>query len=130
MASNFYDNSVVTRVTGTIHVDNYGRVVPVTGTVEVSPTPAKRPTTRLFAATTESIMLVDSNPARKQLWVYLTGPAYLYLGLGGVVTGSSYFLKVEPEAFWELPVGPNVYTGQIYGAFSENSGTAAVTEIW
>jgi len=126
--ANFYDNSIVQKVTGTVHIDNYGSVVPVSGTVAVSLTPAKIPVTNVVAATTSSVLLISANTARKQVWVYNTGPSFLYLGLGAVTT-NSYFLKMEPEGYWELPVNTSIYTGAIYGVFSTVVGSATTTEI-
>lgn len=128
MAIGQYDNSVTQRVTGTVHVDNFASIIPVTGTVNVVPTKSFTPSMATFLASTTASLFSAKNINRKQLWVHTSGSSYLFLGLGTVST-SSYFMKIEPGALWELPSYNNVYVGEVWGVWSGPSGTAHVTEV-
>lgn len=123
-----YDNSVTTKVTGTVHLDNFKSVMPVSGTVSATSPLARVAVVGSFAASPTAALLAGQNPARKQLWIFMTGPSYLYVGPPGVTTGS-HFLKMESDSVWELPTAGGTYTGEIWGVWSGTTGSAQVTEI-
>jgi hypothetical protein len=126
--ANYYDNSLTTQVTGTVHIDNFGSVVPVTGTVQATTPLARQSAIGSFTATTTPVLLVGQNLARKQLWIFATGSSYLHVGPPGVTTGS-YFLKMESDSFWELATPGGIYTGELWGVWNGTTGSAQVTEI-
>lgn len=129
MATNYYSNQMVTQVTGTVRVDNLPAVLPVTGTILANAPRANSANGSTFESTDQPFQMVGQNYNRKQLWVYNTGSSYLCLGLGTVTT-SSYFLKMDPNSFWELPIAGGVYTGAVWAVFSGTlSGYAQVTEV-
>lgn len=120
-----YDNSIVQKVTGTVHLDN--NPLPISGTVYTSAVQARLPTMSFVSASSTPVLLVGSNINRKQLWIYNSGSS-LRIGLGSVST-SSYFLKIESGGYWELPSAGSVYTGDVWGVWEVSVGGANVTEV-
>ena len=123
-----YSNIQTQPVTGTVHVDNFGAIVQVSGSVAVTSVKMVTNTTVQFTASTTPTKLISKNVNRKQLWVYMSGAANLYLGLGSVST-STYFLKMESESLYELPMMPSIYIGEIWGVWDSGSGIANITEV-
>lgn len=123
-----YDLSTTQKVTGTIHVDNFGSTVPVSGSVEVVPTLAWASTTSRITASLTPVKLIGSNAARKSLWISCHGTSSLFLGLG-TVSEDKFFLMMEPDSFWEMPVGPSIYPGEVWGFWNGDNGFIMVTEV-
>lgn len=122
-------------ITSTVTTTGYNTVNAVLTTVTVSgnnteglqvflPKTAST-TVTMFTSTTNATTLANSSATRRMVHIYNEGSDVLYVKLGTSPTLTSYSFKLQPEAYWEMPV--TTYTGTITGLWTGATSTAAVT---
>lgn len=89
-----------------------------------------RPTTGTTTSvndTAASTTLLAANANRLGATIYNDSTSFLYLKLGATASTSSFAVKMEPGAYYEVPFG---YTGIIDGIWSADaSGAARIVEL-
>lgn len=107
-------------VTGTF----YQATQPVSGTVNLSK--SSTGTSTNVSASITNVTLLAENAARKGATIYNDSTAILGLKLGATASATSFTVKMQPDAYYELPFG---YTGIIDGIWIVASGSARITEF-
>lgn len=80
------------------------------------------------AASATSVTLDAANSARLGLTIFNDSTSVLYVKLGATASATSFTVKMDGGAYWEMPPSP-VYTGVIDGIWVTASGNARVTDI-
>jgi len=88
---------------------------------------SKTPTVTSVPSATESTFLLAENVYRKQAMFYNDSTQALYLKCGIDATSASFSVKIASYGYYELP--PDVYTGDVYGAWAAANGSVKVTEV-
>lgn len=78
------------------------------------------------ADSSESQVLLASNPNRIGAMIWNNSSGRLYLDFDEVVTNANYAIRLDPSAGYEIPYG---YTGTIAGIWSNNNGFALIREF-
>lgn len=78
------------------------------------------------AGSASSVTLLAANTARLGATVYNDSTAALYLKLGATASATSFAVKMQPDAYYEVPFG---YYGVVDGIWGSATGSARVTEL-
>lgn len=101
------------------------------GDVDVLTLPAEnRPATGTLAnvaSSATSVTLQASNAARRGFMVHNDSTAILYVKYGTTASATSYTVKLQPDAYYEMAMP--IYTGRIDGIWAAANGNARVTEL-
>ena len=87
-------------------------------------------TVSMVAASVSSVLLSAANSNRKQLSVYNSAVADLYIKFASVATTESFSIKIPPSGYFELTTTNGVYTGPLAGIWrTATQGSASITEV-
>lgn len=78
------------------------------------------------AGATSSTSLLAANAARKGAAIFNDSTSVLYVKLGFGASSTSFAVKMEAGAYYEVPFG---FTGLITGIWASATGSARVTEL-
>jgi len=78
------------------------------------------------AGAASDTLLLTSNLNRKGAAVFNDSTAILYLKFGSGASSSSFTIKMEAAAYYEVPFQ---YVGALYGLWASATGNARVTEV-
>lgn len=78
------------------------------------------------AASASNVTVLALNAQRKGATIYNDSTVVLYLKLGATASATSFTVKLQPDAYYEVPAE---YTGIIDGIWASATGNARVTEI-
>tara|TARA_R110000868_G_scaffold148399_7_gene370319 strand:- start:70 stop:1002 length:933 start_codon:yes stop_codon:yes gene_type:complete len=95
------------------------------GSISEKPITAATLTNVTSSATTATILASNSN--RRMATIYNDSTSALYLKYGATASATSYTIKMEAGAYYELPTP--VYTGVLDGIWISANGFARVTEM-
>jgi hypothetical protein len=87
---------------------------------------ATTPTQTSVAGSASSVSLLAANNARKGATITNDSTAILYVKLGATASVTSYTVKMQTDAYYEVPFG---YVGAIDGIWASATGNARITEI-
>lgn len=77
-------------------------------------------------ASASSVTLLTDNPLRVGATFYNDSSAILYLKLGATASATSFTVKMQPDAYYEVPFG---YYGIVDGISAAATGVIRVTEV-
>ena len=103
-----------------------GTTVPVSGTVTTNTPTSATATLSNVASSATSVTVLASNASRKGAMIANDGTKILYLKFGATASITSYTVRLDAQAQYEVPFG---YTGIIDGIWSSANGNARVTEL-
>jgi hypothetical protein len=103
-----------------------GTAVPISGSVTTSTPTSATATLSNVAASATSVTVLASNASRKGACIANDGNKVLYLKFGATASLTSYTVRLDANAQYEVPFG---YTGIIDGIWSSANGSARVTEL-
>lgn len=103
-----------------------GTPVPVSGTVTTAAPTSATATLSNVASSATSVTILASNVNRKGACIANDGNKVLYLKFGATASLTSYTVRLDSQAQYEVPFG---YTGLIDGIWSTAQGSARVTEL-
>lgn len=109
-------------VTGTF----FQATQPVSGIVTATPAVNATATLSNVAASASSVTVLALNANRKGATVYNDSTVVCYLKLGSAASSTSFTVKMQPEAYYEIPFS---YTGILTGIWASATGSARVTEV-
>lgn len=118
-----------------VNLVNSSQVNPiiVSGTVTATPTPGlNNSRSGYFTASIGAHQIADPLPDRKQLTIYNDSDSDMYIMLGvDPASTSSFTLKLQPAAYFELPAENGIYVGPVSVVWKHPAvGQGVVTEFW
>ncbi len=84
-------------------------------------------TTSNVASSASNVTLMASNDSRRGLTIFNDSTSILYVKFGTTATSSSFTVKMQAGAYYEMPVP--LYTGIIDGIWVSANGNARMTEL-
>lgn len=96
------------------------------GSVWVREKPSATATHSNVSSSATNVTILASNTARRGATVYNDSTQILYLKLAATASATSFTVKMQPDAYFEVPFG---YTGIIDGIWASANGSARVVEV-
>lgn len=100
----------------------------LTNALTTTPSTVASATLANVASSASNVTLQASNASRKGWYCFNDSTQVLYVKFGATASSSSFTVKLDAGAFYEMPV-PVAYTGIIDGIWASANGNARVTEL-
>lgn len=102
--------------------------IPVTLASNQTPLVSGTATTSSVSSSATNVTLLAANANRKNASFYNSSTEILYLKLGATASATDFTVRILPEGYYEVPIGP-VYSGKVDGIWANANGSCKITEL-
>lgn len=101
--------------------------MPISDSSSKASTPSSAGAELANTLSTTASKIANSNPNRKGLTIYNSLSVIVYIDITNAVASSNFMMKLQPDAFYEMPFP--LYAGEFWAVTASGTGSFEVREL-